>query len=101
MFSSLWSDPGPAPTNAISRRTLLRLGGLTAIGASAGWPYRARAQAAAAAPAVPRKARACILLYLLGGPPPLDMWDLKTAPPPAIPGPVPPAARPLPGPHTS
>jgi hypothetical protein len=97
MLPSLWSHPGLAPTNAISRRTLLRLGGLTAVGALAGWPRLAHATAASPSDSVVGKARSCILLYLLGGPPHLDMWDLKPTAPPEIRGPFRPIETCVPG----
>src|SRR5262245_35566212 len=42
-------------------------------------------------------ARSCILVYLLGGPPHLDMWDLKPEAPAEIRGPFRPIATCLPG----
>ncbi|HKB35095.1 MAG TPA: DUF1501 domain-containing protein, partial [Gemmataceae bacterium] len=57
------------------RRDFLRLGGGLAV---AGFLAPG---AAPAKPSPPRSdraaARSCILVYLLGGPPHLDMWDLK------------------------
>src|SRR5258708_1049240 len=86
----------PAPLANVSRRDVLRLGGLLA----AGYPFsqaglvsandRQRSQGGA---------RSCILVYLLGGPPHLDMWDLKPQAPPEIPGPFQPISTSLPGVH--
>jgi hypothetical protein len=45
------------------------------------------------------KARSCVLVYLLGGPPHLDMWDLKPASPAEIRGPFQPRATSVPGTH--
>src|SRR5215218_6967020 len=42
-------------------------------------------------------ARSCILVYLLGGPPHLDMWDLKPDAPAEIRGPFRPIATSVPG----
>jgi hypothetical protein len=42
-------------------------------------------------------ARSCILVYLLGGPPHLDMWDLKPNAPAEVRGPFKPIATNLPG----
>src|SRR5262249_42417901 len=39
----------------------------------------------------------CILIYLLGGPPHLDMWDLKPAAPAEVRGPFRPIATNVPG----
>jgi hypothetical protein len=44
-------------------------------------------------------ARSCILVYLLGGPPHLDMWDLKPAAPAEVRGPFRPIASSVPGLH--
>src|SRR5439155_5310630 len=43
------------------------------------------------------KARSCILVYLLGGPPHQDMWDLKPDAPDSIRGPFKPIATNVPG----
>src|SRR5262249_14455656 len=42
-------------------------------------------------------ARSCILIYLLGGPPHLDMWDLKPNAPAEVRGPFKPIASSVPG----
>jgi hypothetical protein len=58
----------------ISRRDWLRLASFGAIGASlSGW-LESLAGAAAAHPA---RKRACILLWMSGGPSTIDLWDLK------------------------
>lgn len=43
------------------------------------------------------KAKSCILIYLLGGPPHLDMWDLKPEAPVEVRGPFKPIAARVPG----
>src|SRR6185437_6410790 len=43
------------------------------------------------------RAKACILVYLLGGPPHLDMWDLKPEAPAEVRGPFRPISTSLPG----
>src|SRR5205823_6372039 len=43
------------------------------------------------------KARSCILVYLLGVPPHLDMWDLKPSAPMEVRGPFRPIATTVPG----
>ncbi|MBM3459124.1 MAG: DUF1501 domain-containing protein [Armatimonadetes bacterium] len=53
-----------------TRRDLLQVGALSALGLTL--PDLLRLQAASAAPDV-----SCIFLYLLGGPSHMDMWDLK------------------------
>jgi hypothetical protein len=47
-------------------------------------PGLLRAEQAPAAPAPRRRARSCILLYLWGGPPQNDLWDLKPDAPQGI-----------------
>ncbi len=72
------------------RREFLRLGGGLAI---AGFLAPPMIQAAAAE----RGARSCILVYLLGGPPHLDMFDLKPDAPAEVRGPFKPIATTVPG----
>jgi hypothetical protein len=43
------------------------------------------------------KAKSCILVYLLGGPPHLDMWDMKPDAPAEIRGEFQPISSSLPG----
>jgi hypothetical protein len=47
----------------------------------------------------PPAARSCILVYLLGGPSHVDMWDLKPDAPAEVRGPFRPIATSLPGLH--
>src|SRR5947199_222528 len=73
------------------RREFLAIGGGLAVsgflGSEARSAYTPRAG----------KARSCILVYLLGGPPHLDMWDLKPEAPAEIRGPFRPIATNVPG----
>jgi hypothetical protein len=68
-------------SSPIARRTFLQAGGLSAIGLTLPQILAGRASAAprseAAAPARPATAKACILLYMLGGPPQQETFDLK------------------------
>lgn len=66
-------------------------GGLAVAGLAASATTRAQEHASA------RSARSCILVYLLGGPPHLDMWDLKPSAPAEIRGPFRPVATDVPG----
>jgi len=60
----------------ISRRTLLRAGGLAAVGLTL--PQFLAARSAAQQPeSGSGSAKACILLYMLGGPPQQETFDLK------------------------
>lgn len=83
----------PSPT----RRDVIRLGGLLAAGSS--FAGARLPQVNAAVSPGRGKARSCILVYLLGGPPHLDMWDLKPDAPAEIRGPFKPIAARVPGIH--
>jgi hypothetical protein len=78
------------------RREFLRVGGGLAV---TGLLAPGLCAAAASRAALPHRggARACILVYLLGGPPHLDMWDLKPQAPAEIRGPFKPIATSLAG----
>jgi len=91
----------PIPSSAadMNRRMFLRVGGGLAI-AGGILPHLAGAAtgSGAATGAMQRgKARSCILVYLLGGPPHLDMWDLKPQAAAEIRGPFKPIATATPG----
>jgi hypothetical protein len=73
----------------VSRRDVLRVGGGLAIAGGA------LPSAFASAPAA--GAKSCILIYLLGGPPQLDTFDLKPDAPVEVRGPFRPIATTLPG----
>jgi hypothetical protein len=87
----------PRNLNQPGRRDFLRLGGLVAAGAVSGWSCLPRAEATTLGEAKPGKARSLILVYLLGGPPHLDMWDMKPNAPAEIRGPFRPIATRAPG----
>src|SRR3712207_5555127 len=74
------------------RREFLRVGGGLAVSG-----YLSSHAAGAAGGAGKVGARSCILVSLLGAPPPLDMWDLKPNPPAEIRGPFRPIPTSLPG----
>jgi hypothetical protein len=81
----------PTPSPDPDRRAFLRIGGGLAL-AGLTFPPLARAGQAHAG-----GARSCILVYLLGGPPHLDMWDLKPEAPAEVRGPFRPIATAVPG----
>lgn len=84
-----------APAYACSRRELLRIGGgLAACGLTL--PRRLSGEEFVA-PGPQARARSCILLYLLGGPPHQDMFDLKPQAPSEMRGPFEPIATRVPG----
>jgi hypothetical protein len=70
----------------LSRRTFLRVGGLSALGLSLPGFFRLQRAAAAAEPKVSRKAVNCILLWMQGGPSHHDTFDPKPDAPAEIRG---------------
>ncbi len=86
-------DPGPMPWFG-TRRDFLRVGGGLAVSG-----FLSSLPSFAAAGAARTNARSCIFVYLLGGPPHLDMFDLKPNAPAEIRGPFQPIATAVPGLH--
>ena len=91
--------------DGVSRREMLRVGGLTGLGLWAFDWFRLRALAGGAGPG---KAKSCILLWLDGGPSHLETFDLKPDAPSEVRGPFKPIATKVPGiqicelmPHTA
>jgi Protein of unknown function (DUF1501) len=90
--------------DGITRREVLRVGGLGFTGLMWSDWLRARATAAGPAPAGSKpaggrfgKARACVLIFNYGGPSHLDIWDLKPDAPREIRGEFKPVASRVPG----
>src|SRR5688572_5355194 len=77
---------------AISRRELLRVGGVGALGLSLPQLLQGGQGGGAAS-----RADACIVIYLNGGPSHLDMWDMKPEAPTEIRGEFRPIATSLQG----
>lgn len=77
----------------VSRRTFLRVGGLSAFGLGLPQYLKARAELAAA----PAKAKRCILLWMQGGPSHIDSFDPKPEAPAEIRGEFGTVATTLPG----
>src|SRR5262245_7809824 len=75
------SCPGPARP---SRRELLQVGAIGALGLTLPRLLAADTQPRPAGPSA--SADACILVFLNGGPSHLDMWDMKPAAPAEIRG---------------
>ena len=97
-----FQGPGGTLCDRVSRREWLRVGGLGA--ASLGLPSLLEARARAAthvspADALPGfgKAKACIVLFLTGGPPQHETWDPKPDAPAEIRGPYKPISTATPG----
>jgi hypothetical protein len=82
--------------DGVSRRDFLQIGGLGAVGLALPTLFRARAQGAPPAPGAGR-ARSCILLFMGGGPPQMDTFDLKPDAPVEVRGEFPPVATSVPG----
>lgn len=81
-------------TSAVSsRRQVLQVGALGWTGLTLGGVLAAQASAGGGAP----RAKACILLYMDGGPSHIDLFDLKPQAPREIRGPYQPIATSLPG----
>ena len=90
MFSIL--DRPTQLCDGISRRELLRVGGLGAFGLSLAQMDQVQAVS------LPRgKAKSCILLFLLGGPPQQETWDPKPDAPTEVRGPYKPISSATPG----
>jgi hypothetical protein len=83
--------------DGVARREFLQIGGLGTAGLAL--PELFRAQAAASGQR--RRARACILLFMGGGPPQMDTFDLKPDAPAEVRGQFPPIATSVPGTHIS
>lgn len=71
-----------APPDCVTRREVLRVGGLGAFGLTL--PGLLAGRAAAGTP--PKPPKSCIVLFLLGAPPQHDTWDPKPAAPAEIRG---------------
>src|SRR5262249_46466022 len=82
--------------DGLSRREFLQIGGLGAAGLAVPNLFRARAHGATPAPGAGR-AKSCILLFMGGGPPQMDTFDLKPDAPAEGRGEFPPTATSVPG----
>jgi hypothetical protein len=86
---------GTATTcNGVTRRDFLQVGALGALGLS--WPHWLAAQEAGLV-APDHDERSCILIFNLGAPSNMDLWDMKPDAPAEIRGPFKPVATPVPG----
>jgi hypothetical protein len=94
MFSIFRDERGGRGFN---RRELLRVGGLSLLGLNASDLARLRAQAAGGPEA--RRGKACVFLFLFGGPSHIDLWDMKPAAPAEVRGEFRPQATAVPGIH--
>lgn len=83
--------------DGLTRREWLRVGGLSLAGLSLPSLLRARESAPATGSGSFGKAKACILLFHLGGPPQHETWDPKPDAPAEIRGDLKPIATRIPG----
>ncbi len=94
---------GSTLCDGFTRRELLRLGGLTAVGLSL--PELFARQLLASTPreraeSFPRRrAKSCLLIFLEGGPSHIDLWDMKPEAPAEVRGEFKPIATTVPGLH--
>jgi hypothetical protein len=100
----LFKDTPTTLCDRISRRDWLRVGGLGILGLSLPALLRAedaerrrRSRPAATPGQARREAKACIMLYLAGGPSQPDMWDMKPDAPVEFRGEFKPIATTVPG----
>jgi hypothetical protein len=87
-------DSGTRLCDGLTRREWLRIGGLGAVGLTLPALWQGQAAAATGSRG---QAKACILLFHLGGPPQHETWDPKPDAPPEIRGPFKPIATSVPG----
>lgn len=86
-----FQGPGSRVCDGLTRREILKIGGLGAFGASIGLPS-ARASTTATG-----RAKSCIVLFLFGGPAQHSTWDPKPNAPAEVRGPFAPIATKAPG----
>jgi hypothetical protein len=83
--------------HALTRRELLRMGGLGSLGLSVPALDRLRAASPATGSATRRRRNSCVFLFLFGGPSHIDLWDMKPGAPAEVRGAFRPAATRVPG----
>jgi hypothetical protein len=84
---------------SLSRRELLRTGGLGCLGLTLPRLLQTQAAACAADPGQASPIRSCILIFCYGGPSQLDTWDMKPAAPAEVRGEFESIATSVPGLH--
>jgi hypothetical protein len=83
----------------LSRRELLRVGGLSLLGLAAPDLARLRLMADPSSPVARRQRNACVFLFLFGGPSHIDLWDMKPQAPEQVRGEFRPVPTRVPGIH--
>jgi hypothetical protein len=94
---SILGDGPESRRSGPSRRELLRIGGLTALGLSTCGLERLRALADPGSPAAKYRQNSCLFVFLFGGPSHIDLWDMKPGAPAEIRGEFRPVATAVPG----
>src|SRR5690348_6483795 len=89
--------PGIRLCDSLTRREVLRIGGLGACGITLSDILRRDSDISAATTAARGTAKSCILLFLMGGPPQHSTWDPKPDAPADVRGEIPPIATNVPG----
>jgi Protein of unknown function (DUF1501) len=95
MFSIAYPFSGHG--DCLTRRELLRVGGLSLLGLSASDLARLRASPVATPAQEKRRRNACVFLFLFGGPSQIDLWDMKPGAPVEVRGDFRPVATRVPG----
>jgi len=93
MFSIFDTPAARSGQSTVSRRELLRVGGLSLLGLTATDLARLSAQS----PSGPPRIKSCIFVFLFGGPSHIDLWDMKPNAPAEIRGEFRPIATRTPG----
>jgi hypothetical protein len=96
MFSIVNDEPVQGG-RGMTRRELLRVGALNALGLSASDLTVRRASAATDGPTAKYRSNSCVFIFLFGGPSHIDLWDMKPAAPAEIRGEFKPIATRVPG----
>jgi Protein of unknown function (DUF1501) len=96
MFLIAGTDPNDE-RGGITRRELLRVGGLSTLGLSLPWLLQQRSAAGPTGPALKNRANSCVFIFLFGGPSHIDLWDMKPTAPSEIRGEFTPIATRVPG----
>ena len=84
-------------SQGLARRTLLQAGGLSLLGGIAGGPSLSAKENGAISSHPAARAKSVVLIYLQGGPPTQDMFDLKPHAPGGVGGEFKPIASSVPG----
>jgi len=92
---------GPRLCDHLSRREVLHVGSLGLYGLSLPWLWQGKTLAAGFTHNAVGRAKACIVLFLMGGPPQHSTWDPKPDAPDGIRGEFKPIATSVPGIHFS